>query len=108
MVGEYRVDELEEFYNQNRKDLTFEGADRNPDTAIEYNNEVKDFLEELSNSVQQKIRENYSTETAKQYAEKAGEMLAERVGEELKNPYGRPGDGGDSPNFDTARRLLGE
>ena len=103
-----RIDELEEVYDENRNKLTYEGADRNPEPAIEYDGKVKNFVSDLSETVQERIEENYSAEVAQQYAEKAGEMLAERVEEELRTPFGNPGEGSKSPNFDKARRLLGE
>lgn len=102
------IDELQEFYDENRNHLTYEGADRNPEKSIEYKRKVEDFMSNLKETVQEKIEEDYSAELAQQYAEKAGEMLAERVGEELENPLSRPGEGGKSPDFEKARKLLGE
>lgn len=94
-----RIDELEEFYDENRNDLTWYGADENPDKLLEYKDRMKEVVEEIS--------EEYGVETG-DYAGRAGEMLASRVQEELEVPMGNPGDGNKSPNFDKARALLGE
>ena len=102
------INELEEFYNENGRDMTYFGADENPEKFIEYEGRVSDFVSELSDTVQERIEDNYAAEVAHEYAEKAGEMLAERVEEELRTPFGNPGEGSKSPNFDKARRLLGE
>lgn len=93
------IDELQQFYDDNRSELSWYGADDDPDTVIEYSNRVDDLVD--------KIEEEYGT-NEEGYAGKVGPMLASRVREELEVPMGSPGEGHQDPNFDKARSLLGE
>lgn len=93
------IDELQQFYDENRSELSWYGADEDPEALIEYSNRVDNVVD--------KIEEEYST-NGNSYAGKAGPMLASRVREELEVPMGSPGEGHQDPNFDKARSLLGE
>lgn len=95
-----RIDELEEFYDENRNELSFYGADKDPETLLEYQNMVKEVVREVA--------EEYSGDVPEEYAGKAREMLAGRVKKELDAPMGSPGEGHQSPNFEKSRELLGE
>lgn len=100
MTVDDRIDELEEFYDENRNELSFYGADEDPETLLEYQQMVKEVVSEIA--------EEYGVEAPGKYAGKAREMLAGRVKEELDAPMGSPGEGHQEPDFDTARALLGE
>lgn len=93
------IDELEEFYDEKRSELSWYGADEDPDASIEYSKKVDEVVE--------KIEEEYGTDQG-EYAGKVGTMVADRVREELEAPMGGPGEGHQDPNFDKARSLLGE
>lgn len=95
-----RIDELEEFYDENRNELSFYGADENPETLMEYQEMVREVVSEIA--------EEYGLDSPEKYSGKAGEMLAGRVKEELDAPMGNPGEGHEEPDFNTARSLLGE
>lgn len=79
-----KVEELEEFYNENRRDMSFYHADEDPSTLLEYRN----MVQTLVNNVES------------EYDEEVGETLKAEL------TPGFESQGEEGPNFESAHQTL--